>query len=116
MKIAIDLDGTRLIATLADNPSARDFATMLPLDLTFEDYASVEKIAYLPRKLTTEGSGPFANEAIGDFAYYAPWGNIIFYYGNYRYANGVIRLGRLDGDIVPLLRDGRFAARITRLP
>ena len=52
----------RLTATLYDNPSARDFASMLPLDLTIEDYANNEKIAYLPRKLTEEGSGPFGNE------------------------------------------------------
>lgn len=115
MKIAIEFDGQRLPATLFDNPSSREFATLLPLDLTLEDYASVEKIAYLPRKLTTEGSGPFDGEAIGDIAYYAPWGNIVFYYGSYRYSNGLIRLGRLDGEVTPLVRDDRFPVRIVSL-
>ena len=49
-----------MTATLCDNPSARDFASMLPLDLTIDDYSNNEKIAYLPRKLNEEGSGPFA--------------------------------------------------------
>jgi hypothetical protein len=30
----------------------------------------------LPRKLTEEDGGPFGNEAPGDLAYYAPWGNL----------------------------------------
>jgi hypothetical protein len=115
MKIAIEVAGQRLNATLFDNPSARDFATFLPLDLTLQDFASVEKIAYLPRKLTTEGSAPFDGEAIGDIAYYVPWGNIIFYYGAYQYAPSLIRLGRLDGDIAPLVRNERFPIRITAL-
>jgi hypothetical protein len=116
MKIAINIDGKRLTASLFDNPSALDFAKMLPLDVTLEDYASTEKISYLPRKLTTEDSGPFGNEAIGDIAYYAPWGNLALFYRGYLYSKGLIRLGRLDSDIAPLLRDGRFTVRIEGLP
>ncbi|MCA0058349.1 MFS transporter [Mesorhizobium sp. B261B1A] len=115
MRIAIEVDAMRLTASLFDNLSAQDFAAMLPLDLTLEDYASVEKIGYLPRKLRIEGSGPFDSEAIGDIAYYAPWGNLIFFYGPYRYSRGLIRLGRLDSGIAPLLRGGRFNIRIERL-
>jgi hypothetical protein len=74
MKIRIEFNEASMTATLYDNPSARDFASMLPLDLTIDDYSTNEKIAYLPRKLTEEGSGPFGNEGPGDLAYYAPWG------------------------------------------
>ena len=115
MKISINVNDTKLSATLLDNPSAQDFASMLPLTLKFEDYGSNEKIGYLPRKLTTKGSGPFSNEAIGDLAYYAPWGNFIFYYGRYRYSEGVIRLGKMENDMTPLLRDGVFEVRIEQL-
>ena len=75
---------------------------MLPLDLTIDDYSNNEKIAYLPRKLNEEGSGPFANEAPDDLGCYAPWGNLAFFYESYRYSGGLIRLGRIDGDIAPL--------------
>jgi hypothetical protein len=61
-------------ASLEDNPSARDLVSLLPLSLLVEDYAANEKIVYLPRKLTTEGSGPFGNEAPGDLCHYAPVG------------------------------------------
>jgi hypothetical protein len=115
MEISIELDGARMTATLYDNPSARDFASMLPLDVTIDDYSNNEKIAYLPRKLNEDGSGPFGNEAPGDLAYYAPWGNLAFFYGSYRYSGGLIRLGRIDGDITPLLTRGKFALRIEPL-
>lgn len=116
MKIRIEFNGTSMTATLYDNPSARDLASMLPLDLTIDDYSTNEKIAYLPRKLTEEGGGPFGNEASGDLGYYAPWGNLVFYHGSYCYSSGLIRLGRIDGDIAPLLTRGKFDLRIEPLP
>lgn len=115
MKIRIAFDGRDFTATLYNNPSARDLASMLPLDLTIDDYSNNEKIAYLPRKLTEEGSGPFTNEAPGDLCYYAPWGNLAFFYAGYHYSGGLIRLGRLDGGIEPLLARGEFPLRIERL-
>jgi len=115
MKIRIEFNGVSMTATLYDNPSVRDFTSMLPLDLTIDNYSTNEKIAYLPRKLTEEGSGPFDNERPGDLAYYAPWGNLVFFYGSYRYSSGLIRLGRIDGDIAPLLVRGKFNLHIERL-
>ena len=52
LKIKLTFGENTMIATLYDNPSARDFASMLPLDLRISDFGSNEKIAYLPRKLT----------------------------------------------------------------
>ena len=115
MKIRIAFNGRDFTVTLYDNPSACDLVSMLPLDLTIDDYSNNEKIAYLPRKLTEEGSGPFTNEAPGDLCYYAPWGNLAFFYAGYRYSSGLIRLGRLDGGIEPLLARGKFPLRIERL-
>lgn len=69
MRARMIFNGRTMMATLYDNPSARDFLSMLPLHLTIKDYSSNEKIAYLPRKLTEEGSGPFANEHPYDLCY-----------------------------------------------
>jgi hypothetical protein len=110
MKIQCTFAGQTFTATLYDNPSARDFAAMLPLDLDIEDYSTNEKIAYLPRKLTENGSGPFSNEQPGDLCYYAPWGNLAFFHAGYRYSRGLIRLGRLDAGVEPLLKRGKFQA------
>jgi hypothetical protein len=57
VRIKLTFDGRTMTATLYDNPSARDLATLLPLDLTIDDYGNNEKIAHLPRKLTEDGSG-----------------------------------------------------------
>lgn len=116
MKIRIEFNGASMTATLDENPSARDLASMLPLDLAIDDYSTNEKIAYLPRKLTEEGSGPFGNERPGDLGYYAPWGNLAFFHAGYRYSSGLIRLGRIDGDIAPLLMRGKFDLHIELLP
>lgn len=99
-------------ATLEDNPSARDLFSMLPLDLKISDYATNEKIAYLPRKLTEDGSGRFSNEAVGDLCYYAPWGNLALFHGSYRWSSGLIRLGRLDKGAKPLLVRGEHPLRV----
>jgi hypothetical protein len=115
-KIRISFNNQSMTATLYDNPSARNLASMLPLDLSIDNYANNEKIAYLPRKLTVEGSGPFGNEAPGDLCYYATWGNLALFYAGYEYSDGLIRLGGIDGSFRPLLTRGRFALRVERLP
>lgn len=114
VKVRFLFDKHAVTVTLYDNPSARDFVSMLPLDLKIEDYSTNEKIAYLPRKLTEEGSGPFGNEQPGDVCYYAPWGDVILFYASYRYSSGLIRLGRVDGGIEPMLTRGEFPLRIER--
>lgn len=103
-------------ATLKDNPSARDLFSMLPLDLTIDDYSTNEKIAYLPRKLTEEGGSRFENEAVGDLCYYAPWGNLAMFHGPYSWSRGLIRLGWLDQGAKPLLVRGKFRLRVEALP
>lgn len=116
MKIRCIFGQQSFTASLLDNPSARDLSSMLPLDLSIEDYSTNEKIAHLPRKLTEEGSGPFSGEARGDLCYFAPWGNLAFFHGDYRYSQGLIRLGRLDGGPAPLLVKGKFPLRIELVP
>ncbi len=101
MRIRFTFNDRSLTATLYDNPTARDFASMLPSDLEIEDYGKNEKIVYLPRKLTEDGSGPFGNERPGDLRYFKPWGNLALFYDDYRW-DGLIRLGRFDGGFEPL--------------
>lgn len=72
---------TSIHVTMADNPAAQDFLSMLPLTLEFEDFAGNEKISYLPRELDHEETeGSILNQ--GDFLYYIPWGNVGFWYPN----------------------------------
>ena len=97
MKISLKLQDKTMTATLYDTPTARDFASMLPLTLTLEDYSKTEKISDLPKKLTREGAPAGADPSVGDIAYYAPWGNLALFYKDFRYSDGLILLGKLDG-------------------
>ena len=111
MKIRLTFNNQSLTATLYDNPSARDLYSLLPLNLSVDNYGNNEKIAYLPRKLTEEASGPFSNERPGDL-----WGNLAMFYDSYSYSTGLIRLGRIEGGFEPLLTRGKFPLKIERLP
>jgi hypothetical protein len=115
MQLRFSFDTHDFTATLDDTPTARDLMSMLPLDLTIEDYSTNEKIARLPRRLTEDGSGPFRGEAPGDLCYFAPWGNLAFFYGSYGFSRGLIRLGRLNGGIGPLLTRGSFPLTVRGL-
>lgn len=99
MKILLTLDGKVMTATLLDNATARDLASLLPLELTLEDYASTEKIAHPPRKLSTAGAPAGASADVGDITYYAPWGNLAIFYRDFGCSPGLVKLGRIEGDV-----------------
>jgi len=114
MRIRMTFEVRTMTATLYDNPSARDYFFMLPLHLTIRDYSSNEKIAYLPRKLTEKGSGPFGDERPYDLCYFMPWGNLAMFFGDYRHP-GLIRLGRFDGGQQALHMRGEYPLHIERV-
>ena len=102
MKIKLQLRDKTLTATLYDTPTARDFVSLLPMTLTLEDYSKTEKISDLPKKLTREGAPAGADPSVGDIAYYAPWGNLALFYKDFRYSDGLILLGKVDGGVEAL--------------
>lgn len=99
MKINIKVKDKVVTATLIDSKTTQDFISLLPLTLTLEDYARTEKISDLPKKLSTEDASPGSDPAVGDIAYYAPWGNLAIYYRDFGYSNGLVILGKIDGGI-----------------
>jgi len=76
MKIRLVIDNSVVSATLDDTPVARDFAALLPLNVTLRDYAGTEKVSELPRRLSTDGAHAGVDPGQGDITYYAPWGNL----------------------------------------
>ena len=104
MKIRMNIEGTAIAATLLDTATSRDFISLLPLTLTLKDYAATEKISDLPRRLSTEGAPPGSDPAVGDIAYYSPWGNLALFYGDSGYASGLVRLEKFDSGIGALHR------------
>jgi hypothetical protein len=95
VKITIRIGAREISAALNDSKAAKDFAALLPLTLTLEDYNSTEKISQLPRRLSTDGAPPGFDPSIGDIAYYTPWGNLAIYYRDFEYSTGLVSLGAL---------------------
>ena len=112
MKIRMDVEGTAITATLADNATSRDFVSLLPLTLTLSDYEATEKISDLRRKLSTEGAPAGSDPSIGDITYYAPWGNLALFYKDFGYSKGLIKLGRIDSGVEALNRPGPVRVKI----
>jgi hypothetical protein len=97
--IRITFGDTELTARLHDNSTARDLAAQLPLTLTFRDLNNVEKTAPLPRGLSLEGAPEGDDPLVGDIGYWAPDGDLVFYYGDVGFWNGIVRIGELDGEM-----------------
>ena len=112
VNITLKIGERTLKATLTDSQTTREFVSQLPLTLTLEDYASTEKIAYLPRKLSITGApAPSAGKA-GDITYYAPWGNLALFYKDFTYSSDLIYLGRLDGGVDALRQPSKLNVTI----
>jgi hypothetical protein len=103
-----------VIVRVAENPTSRDFVAKLPLTLTFEDFAGKEKISYLPKRLTTDGSSGGAPRN-GDLIYYKPWGNIGFFYNaGGGHDDNVIPIGTVESgtDQVDRLERGAVSVKV----
>lgn len=111
-RIHVIVGNQTLTATLEDTPAGRDFAALLPLELSLSDYNATEKVADLPRKLDTTGAPSSYAPKAGDITYYAPWGNLAIFYKDFGHSAGLIKLGRIEGDIQVLHGRGPLKARI----
>lgn len=112
MSIQLKVQNEAMTATMIDSPTARDFVSRLPLTVTLEDYVGTEKIHYLPLRLSTGGAPAGSDPFVREIAYYAPWGNLAIFYKESGYANGLIILGKIDGDIKVLNVTGSVNATI----
>jgi hypothetical protein len=102
--IRIIIDNRPINARLAANATAHDLADQLPLTLTFRDFNHVEKIAELPRPLTMDGVPEGDDPDIADIGYYAPSNNLVLYYGDVGYWNGIVRIGRFNSDDLDFIK------------
>ena len=112
-RIRVVIGETVLTGRLWDNATARDLITLLPLTLTFSDFNHLEKLARLPRQLSIEGMPAGDDPIPADIGYYAPSGDLVFYYGDVGYFTGIVRIGHFDGSVAALAsQTGDFTARI----
>ena len=112
IRINVIVGDQTLSATLDDTAAGRDFAALLPLELTLVDYNATEKVADLPRRLDTTDAAESYTPKAGDITYYAPWGNLAIFYKPFRNSGGLVRLGAFDGPLDGLLKTGAIPVRI----
>lgn len=111
--LKMTFNNKEVIVKMNGNPTSKDFLSLLPLTLTFEDYAGTEKISNLPKRLSDEDAPSGCKPSVGDFTYYSPWGNLAIFYRDFGFANGLIKLGTIESGIEELAGiQGNFAMTI----
>ena len=91
MKVNIQIGDQTFTATLADTTAAQEFAQMLPMAITLDDYGGFEKVGSLGKSLTTSNSQ--TTTAAGDIVLYNS-SNIVMFYGSNSWS--YTRLGKID--------------------
>jgi hypothetical protein len=113
-KIGITFEGKSMAATLDENPSARDRP-----GFRFCRWNSRSTTTATTRKsptcLANSRTPEAARSKTGSATFARPLGQLVFYYGDYRYSRGLIRLGRFDDSVEPLLTRGKFPLRIEQV-
>ena len=113
MQIRLTVDGQTATATLNDAPSARDFASLLPLTLNMQDLFGREKPGQLPRPLAA-GEGQ-ATYQVGDLGYWAPSHDLAIFYANDGEtipSPGIVIIGRIDSGL-DIIADAGGAFQLT---
>ena len=100
-QISVQFGENTVVYELNDGTAADSLYEQLPLTIEVEDYSTNEKIFYPPQPLDTNNS-PLAQSEAGTLAYYEPWGDIVFFYGDYNENPSLFELGQAvsGGDLV----------------
>ena len=114
MKINIQVSGKTVTATLMDNPTAKDFASLLPLQISMKDLFGREKFGHLQKALSEKGPRTNTYE-VGDISYWSPGPDVAVYYrhdGKDIPDPGIILIGKLDSGIDALDAPGSVKVTI----
>ena len=100
-RILVQFGENTVVYELNDSTAADSLYEQLPLTIEVEDYSTNEKIFYPPEELDTSNS-PLAQGGAGTLAYYAPWGDVVMFYGDYGENSSLFELGQavLGGELV----------------
>jgi|SRR5947209_17211168 hypothetical protein len=98
MRIRIKIGDRVVIARVADNGTAKDFVTLLPLSVSMNDLFGREKYGDLPKALSENGPTKNTYE-VGEIAYWSPDHQFAVYYrqdGESIPSPGVIPIAKID--------------------
>jgi len=107
-------EGKVLTATMADNQTARDFLSLLPMTVKMDDLFGREKYGHLPKPLSNKSDRSDTYD-IGQIAYWSPGPDISIYYrqdGDKIPSPGVIVVGSIDSGVEALHVPGSVNVKI----
>lgn len=115
MQVEIRVGDERFTATVDDTPAGRDLIAQLPQTIQMSDHGGVEKTGPLPASLSLDEQPAGADPDVGDLGYYAPGNDLVFYYGDQSYYNGIVILGSLEPNATSRLVElpGDITATVT---
>jgi hypothetical protein len=99
--------------TVRDSAAGRDLVAQLPLEVEMTDHGGVEKTGRLPRALSTRDEPDGADPDVGAIGYYAPGSDLVLYYGDQSYFDGIVVVGEMDDGFEALGRvNGGVTVRV----
>ena len=93
-QISVQFGEHTIVYELNDGTAADSLYEQLPLTIEVENYSTNEKIFYPQQALDTSGS-PLAQAGAGTLAYFEPWGDVVFFYGDYNENPSLFELGQV---------------------
>ena len=98
------INGKTYAAELSEAEISKNFAARLPITVTFENFGSHERIAYLNPKLRIGNSATSCTPEAGDITYYIPWGNLAVFTHGFRYSENLAPMGKISPEGLAALR------------
>lgn len=92
LRIRVRAGEEEIVFELNDSIAAKSLYEQLPLIADMENFGDNEKIFYPAEKLDITDT-PHANSGAGTLAYYAPWGNVVLFFGDYSPNGQLYELG-----------------------
>ena len=77
------------------------------------DHGAVEKTGRLPAPLSLDGQPSGADPDVGDVGYYAPGQDLVLYYGDQSYFEGITVLGRMESGAATRISRMRGTVTVT---
>jgi hypothetical protein len=93
MQVKITSKGHRATFQLYNTRAAKEFYNQLPLHLDLTNFRKAQWMFYPPKKLKTDDTPLVSGAVNGTLAYYAPWGDVVMFYGRFGSASGLYELG-----------------------
>ncbi|MBU3826720.1 MAG: hypothetical protein IAA31_04425 [Candidatus Anaerobiospirillum merdipullorum] len=113
--LTLELNGKNYAITLYDSKEAQLLLAALPQTLEFENFGSMERVAYLDKKLPLASYKQTVEVKRGSLAYYVPWGNLCVFRKDYHSPNDLVLLGEMNEDTVKAIEGSGSASATLRL-